>query len=154
MTPPFWRGPQERWESWARIRASPYLCRQIRYGIHDPPKVPFTSGEILSELPQTAEDVAFATEDLSEGCELGIYEYISESQAEKVRKQGFMVSSSFVVWRETEDGSKGRFVINFHKQSKHWPKGSIKMETLPAYALDLNKGDHLISFDINPVSAT
>ncbi len=54
-----------------------------------------------------AEDVAFSTEDLSDGCEQGIYEEISESQVEKVRKEGFMVSSSFVVWRETEDGSKG-----------------------------------------------
>jgi hypothetical protein len=32
---------------------------------------------------------------------------------------------------------KGRFVVNLSKQSKHWPKGSVRMEKLPEYALEL-----------------
>jgi Reverse transcriptase (RNA-dependent DNA polymerase) len=38
--------------------------------------------------------------------------------------------------------------VNVSKKSKHWKKGSVKMETLPQYAMDLEKGDHMVSFDI------
>jgi Reverse transcriptase (RNA-dependent DNA polymerase) len=59
-----------------------------------------------------------------------------------------MVSSSFLVWQDGSDGRKGRFIVNLAKQSKHWEKGSVRMETLPAYALELQEGDHMISFEI------
>ena len=60
-----------------------------------------------------------------------------------------MISSSFVVWQEDTDGNeKGRFIVNFSKQSKHWEKGSVRMETLPAYAIGLKRGDDMISFDV------
>lgn len=42
----------------------------------------------------------------------------------------------------------GRFVINLKKQSKHWPKGSKKIETIPSFSLDLNEGNHLFNFDV------
>jgi Reverse transcriptase (RNA-dependent DNA polymerase) len=58
------------------------------------------------------------------------------------------VSSSFVIWQEGSGKRKGRFIVNFAKQSKHRDKGSVRMETLPAYALERQKGDHMISFDI------
>jgi hypothetical protein len=51
-----------------------------------------------------------------------------------------MISSSFVVWQEGLEGMQGRFVVNLSKQSKYWPKGSVRLETLetlPEYALEL-----------------
>jgi hypothetical protein len=35
------------------------------------------------------------------------------------------------------EGKKDRSVVNLSKQSKHWAKGSVRMETLPEYALEL-----------------
>jgi hypothetical protein len=45
-----------------------------------------------------------------------------------------------VVWQGEGSERKGRFVINFARQSRNWPKGSVKMETLPGLALGLLKG--------------
>jgi hypothetical protein len=39
-------------------------------------------------------------------------------------------------------------VVNLRRQSKHWPKGSVRMETLPEFSMQLVKGDRMISFDI------
>jgi hypothetical protein len=75
---------------------------------------------------------------LRAGCQEGIYEEVTTGEAERIRSTGAMISSSFVVWQEGPEGRKGRFVVNLSKQSKHWPKGSVRMETLPEYALDLD----------------
>jgi hypothetical protein len=109
---------------------------------------PFTSGEIMGLITRSPEDLAFAREDLRTGCVEGIYEGVSWSEVEEVRSTGAMISSSFVVWQEGAEGRKGRFVVNLSKQSRHWPKGSVRMETLPEYTLELEHGDHLVSFDI------
>jgi hypothetical protein len=61
---------------------------------------------------------------------------------------GRMVSSAFVVWQGEGTESKGRFLINFSRQSRHWPKGSVKMETFPCFALNLVKSDRLMSWDV------
>jgi hypothetical protein len=39
-------------------------------------------------------------------------------------------------------------VINFARQSRHWAKGSVKIETLPRSALNLLSGDCLTSWDV------
>lgn len=59
-----------------------------------------------------------------------------------------MVSSAFTVWQEGSGERKGRFVVNVSKQSKHWARGSVRMETIPHYAMDMEQGDHFLSFDI------
>lgn len=38
--------------------------------------------------------------------------------------------------------------MNLHKISKHSPKGSVRMDTLPSFALDLEKRNHMLSFDV------
>jgi hypothetical protein len=63
-------------------------------------------------------------------------------------RKGMMVSSAFTVWQGEGIDRKGRFVVNFSRQSQHWPKGSIKMETLPCLGLSLQRGYHLMSWDI------
>lgn len=61
-----------------------------------------------------------------------------------------MVANSFVVWEkgEEEGTEKGRFILNFKEHSKHWQKGSIKMENLSSFSLQLQPGDSMVSFDI------
>jgi hypothetical protein len=113
------------------------------------PTKPFTSGETMGLIPQSPEDLVFAREDLRVGCQEGIYEEVPKEELEEIRSKGAMISSSFVVWKEGAEGRKGRFVVNLSKQSKHWPKGSVRMETLPEYALELEHGKHMVSFDIN-----
>ena len=67
----------------------------------------------------------------------------SRARANAARTIGVV---GFVVWQGDE--KKGRFVVNLSKQSQHWPKGSIKMETLPSFALEAEKGYYMLSFDI------
>jgi hypothetical protein len=45
-------------------------------------------------------------------------------------------------------GNEEAVVVNLSKQSKHWPKGTVRMETLPEYALEMEHGDKMVSFDI------
>jgi hypothetical protein len=54
-----------------------------------------------------------------------------------------------VVWQDEQRGSKKWFVVNLSKKSKHWLKGSVRIETLPEYALELERGEKLVSFDIH-----
>jgi hypothetical protein len=74
------------------------------------------------------------------GCQEVIYEEVTSGEAERIRSTGAMISSSFVVWQDGPERRKGRFVVNLSKQSKHWPKGSVRMKTLPEYALELERG--------------
>lgn len=62
-------------------------------------------------------------------------------------RDGKMICSAFVVWQGNDGKRKGRFVMNFSRQSKDWAKGSVKMETLRGFVLELEKGDRLMSFD-------
>lgn len=147
---PRWLGPQQRVEAWRALGASEYVCRNIKFGISDPPTVPFTEGTLAPEIPQTPEDLEFGTQDLKQGCLEGIYEEVLAVEVEHLRRQGLMVSNAFVVWEERDGPAsrKGRFVVNFSDQSLHWPKGSLRMETLPGFSLQVGEGDHMVSFDI------
>lgn len=146
---PLWLGTSRRAEAWKRLLGtSDYLVRQIRYGIRDLPSLPFTVGRVLPSIPQTEADRSFASADLAKGLQEGIYEGVSSGLIQEQLKQGKLVSSSFVVWQGEGQDRKGRFVINLHHQSKHWERGSIRMETLPSFSLELEKDDYLFSFDI------
>jgi hypothetical protein len=128
--------------------ATEYEVRAIRFGILDLPSIPFTSGVVLPAIPQTEEDLEFGREDLRAGCASGIYEEIGVEEVREAVSMGRMVSSAFVVWQREGTERKGRFVINFSRQSRHWPKGSVRTETLPGFALNLVKNDHLMSWDV------
>jgi hypothetical protein len=94
----------------------------------------------MNPIPQTPEDLAFGREDIQAGCQEGMYEEVTTGEAEKIRSTGAMISSSFVVWQDGPEGRKGSFVVNLSKQSKHWPKGNVRNETLPECALNWNTG--------------
>ena len=44
---------------------------------------------------------------------------------------------------------EGRFVVNLSKQSKCWKKGTVKMESLPEFAMEMQKEDQSIYMDIH-----
>jgi hypothetical protein len=90
---PLWLQTQGRVEEWRQLGASPFLCRAIKYGIYEPPTIPFVSGEVMGELPQSAEDLRFGIEDLRAGCAEGIYEEVSREDVSAVQAKGCMISS-------------------------------------------------------------
>jgi hypothetical protein len=75
--------------------------------------MPFVSGEVMGELPRSAEDLRFGIEDLRAVCEEGIYEEISKKDVNAVQAKGCVISSAFMVWQDGLDGRKGRFVVKF-----------------------------------------
>jgi hypothetical protein len=125
--PPRWLATQQRVESWRVLGTSEYLYRAVQFGILEQPSIPFSSGEVMNPIPQTPEDLAFGREDLRAGCQEGIYEEVTTGEAERIRSKGAMMSSNFVVWQDGPEEMKWRFVGNLSKQSKHWPKGSVRM---------------------------
>jgi hypothetical protein len=128
--------------------ATEYEVRAIRFGILDLPSIPFTSGVLLPVISQSREDLEFGRCDLGAGCASGIYEEVGLEEVREAVCLGRMVSSAFVVWQGEGAERKGRFAIHFSLQSRHWPKGSVKMETLPGFALNMVKNDHLMSWDV------
>jgi hypothetical protein len=146
--PPRWLAMQQRVESWRLLGASEFLCRAVQFRILEQPSIPFSSGEVINPISQTPEDLAFRREDLRARCQEGIYEAVTTGEAERIRSTGAMISLSFVLWKDGPEGRKGRFEENLSKQSKHWPTGSMRMETLPEHALELKHGEEMVSFDI------
>ena len=112
------------------------------------PSVPFVKGEVLPPIPQTEADKIFAQSDLNNGLRENIYEELSYEYAMRQVEDGKIISSSFIAWQGHGEEKKGRFIINLHKKSNHWAKGSMKMEKIPSFELELEKGDHMLSFDI------
>jgi hypothetical protein len=102
----------------------------------------------MNLIPQTPEDLAFGREDIRAGYREGIYEEMTVGNTKRIRSTGVMVSSIFVVWQDRPEVRNWRFVVNLSKKSKHWPKGSVTMETLPEYALELERGEKMVSCDI------
>ena len=149
---PLWRKTALRAILWHQdLGASEYLVRAIRFGILDRPTMPFTEGIVLENIPQSEEKMAFGVQDLMKGCANGLYEELYEYVRDRVR-EGNMVSSAFTVWQREGAERKGRFVVNLKRQRKHWPRGSVKMETITGFALNLQKDDYLMSWDIKVVT--
>lgn len=94
------------------------------------------------------ENKAFAAVDLREGCASGNYPEISQARALKAKENGALISSAFTIWQDIPEGRKGRFVVNLSEQSKHWKKVTIRMESLPEFAMQIQQVDHFISFDL------
>ena len=66
----------------------------------------------------------------------------------KAKNEGAVISVPFVVWTETDDGRKGRFVVNFCRQSKHWNSRGVRLEGLTEFAGSIQHKDHCLSVDI------
>lgn len=114
-----------------------------------PTRAVFRKG-VLPSIPQSEEDLSFGRKELEDRC--GWKEYYEELREDVVQDlvwRGHMVSSAFVHWEGAtkSEGKKGRFVQDFHLQSKQWEKKGTRMEKKEEFAL-FRKGDHLLSFDV------
>ena len=139
-------GTALRADAWrSKLGFNEYIACQIRYGLLDMPKVPFENGTVLSEFHRTAEYCQIAREDLSRASREGVYEEVGFEEAEALARGVRMISSAFTVWQGVGEDLKGNFVINFKRQTKHWPKCSVKIETLQSFACELQRGDVLMS---------
>jgi hypothetical protein len=56
------------------------------------PFIPFSSGEVMSPIPQTPEYLAFGREDLWDGCREGIYEEVMTDEVERIRSADAVIS--------------------------------------------------------------
>jgi hypothetical protein len=61
----------------------------------------------------------FGEEDLRAGFAASIYEEIGAEEVREIVRKGRMVSSAFTVRQGEGKERKGRFVINFARQSRH-----------------------------------
>lgn len=144
-----WKGTSGKADRWAaELGASAYVVRALKFGIRDMPAVPFKEGVVMGEVPQSAADRVFAEEDLRKGCNNRVYERVGVEEVRRLVRNGKMVSSAFTVWQGEGSERKGRFVVNLHRQSEHWPKGSVRMETMQSFAMEMQKGDKLMSWDV------
>ena len=120
----------------------------LKEGLLDLPSEAVWGLPPMGAVPQSASDLRFGIADLETGCRSGVYEELSSEQAEDLVRRGFLISSAFTVWQGDDGDRKGRFVVNFSRQSKFWTKGSVQMEKLVQFSDELRRGESLISFDL------
>lgn len=130
------------------LRVSPGFCDMLTEGLLDLPSQAVWGLPPMGAVPQSAEDLEFGRQDLEAGCASGVYEELGHRETEDLLGRGFLISSAFTVWRGEGEERKGRFVVNFSRQSKFWAKGSVKMERLEDFSDEIHQGESLISFDL------
>lgn len=99
-------------------------------------------------MPQHAESLEFAREDLRKGGLSGVYKVVSEAERVEALGKGHLISSALTLFQGDGEERKGRFVVNFSKQSKFWSRKPLKMKKPAEFASELKKGDRMISFDL------
>lgn len=77
-----------------------------------------------------------------------MYERVGYEEGMEAAQCRLLVSSAFTLWQVEGDDKRRKFVINFKLQSRHWSKGSIKMGMLHSFAMQMQGGDTLMSWDI------
>lgn len=90
----------------------------------------------------------FALKDLESGCRTGIYEEVSAAAASRAKEKGAIISSAFAVWQDSADGPEERLVVNLAKQSKRCKKGSVKLEALSEFDMNVQRSGFFITMDI------
>ena len=73
---------------------------------------------------------------------------MSQQHARRALSQGAVISTDFVVWKDKEGERREFFVINLSLQSGHWAKGTVRMETLPEFAIQVQSKDHMLAMDV------
>lgn len=136
-------------EKWVTmLKVSPDFKAKLTDGLLDMPTDAVWGLPPMGPVPQSTEDVAFGVADLETGCKTGVVEEVDEEEVKDLIRRGYLVSSAFTIWQGEGEDRKGRFVVNFSRQSKFWKKGSVRMERMEEFAGELRQGEKLISFDI------
>lgn len=76
-----------------------------------------------------------------------LVEKVGKGEVRRLVENGKMVSSSFVTLQVEGKERKGRYVMKFKWQSKHWATGSVNVETVQSFAMDVDRGDATLSWD-------
>jgi hypothetical protein len=124
-----------------------FLCHSAQDGILEQPSVSFSSGKVMNPIPHTPEDIAFVRGELRAGCQEAIHEEVKTGEAKDIRSTG-AVTSTFAVQRNGPEGRKGRFALNLSKKIKHWHLESARINSMHEHALELEREEKMISFDI------
>ena len=132
----------------AMLGVSKGFHSMLTEGLLDLPSAAVWGLPPMGAVPQSESDLAFGLADLEAGCKTGVYEELSNGEAEDLLTRGHLISSAFTIWQGEDGDRKGRFVVNFSRQSKFWPKGSVKMERLEEFSDELHRGESLLSFDL------
>ena len=130
------------------LKVSPVFEEMLTEGLLDLPTEACWGLPPMGDIPQSEEDLEFGRADLEAGCRNGVYEEVPLGEADDLVRRGYLVSSAFTVWQGDGVSRKGRFVVNFSRQSKFWGKGSVRMERLEEFGDELVEGERLISFDL------
>lgn len=112
------------------------------------PTVPFMHGYNIPSIPLTERDLSFAWGKISKGLEEHVIEEIKEEYALKCFAEGEKVSAAFVAWSGEGEEEKYRFMQNLHDMNHHCEKGSAKLGSIPAFTVEAERKDFLMSFDI------
>lgn len=130
------------------LRVSLGFRSMLEEGLLDLPSEAVWGLPPMGAVPQSEQDLNFGRADLEAGCANGVYEELSQEEADDLVSRGFLLSSAFTVWQGEGEDREGRFVVNISLQSKFWPKGSVKMERLEAFSDEIHPEESLISFDL------
>lgn len=99
--------------------------------------MPFSCGDKLPPITHPEYDKAFGIKGLADGVTNEVYLKVSEHFAREQMDAGKMISSAFKVWQGEGREPKGRFVLHSHTEIKHWPRRSIKMETVSSIVTEM-----------------
>lgn len=135
-----------RWRS--MLKVSKGFSDMLTHGLLDLPTEPCWGLPPMGAVPQSDEDLEFGRQDLEAGCLSGVYQKVSAEESEELVRKGYLISSAFTIWQGDPGSRKGRFVLNFSRQSKFWGKGSVRMERLEEFADEIVEGERLLSFDL------
>lgn len=141
---PNWALARRQAPEWVSIGATAFIVRILLFGVMEVPARPFVDGRKIKGYKMSGVDREFAESELYEGCQSGIYRELAKQEVEANLAAGYYLSAIFVDWRQ----GKGRLITDFHEVSKHWDKVPLVMETLPGFCSEIQRGDRLISFDL------
>lgn len=75
-----------------------------------------------------------------------IFEDVARAEFQRTVGEVKIVSSSFEAWKGEGAERKGRFVINFSRWSKHWLKGTVEMDALQGFKLELGNENNVMGY--------
>lgn len=125
----------DKWRT--MLGASPAFQALLTEGMLDFATKTVWSLPPMGAVPLSGEDLVFGTADLTAGREAGVYEVVHEEEVVDFIRRGHLVSSAFTIWQGEGEDLKGRFVVNFSRQSKMWERGPVKMESMEECASEI-----------------
>ena len=128
--------------AWTKIGASPWLVRQLRYGLQLPwqRRPPYMTPR---EYPLSAEDAAFASSEIARWLALGFVRRPTADEHALLLRTG-QIYPSFVA----NTAGKSRLVIDYKRANACLAPRTFRMDQLSDLSPELIRGDHLFKADL------